>query len=73
MPVQFCTYLTGYIKAFLSGNFDDSIYSNKRTISPNEYVDKNKIDYCTNGGYSNQEKVCDFCGSKKKCDELLNK
>lgn len=71
MPVEFCTFLTQQIKDFLEGTRRDENYTQKRLITPNNYVDKNKHDFCHIGGYSNPEKVCEFCGSKKYC-ELVN-
>jgi hypothetical protein len=43
-------------------------HTQKRTINPNVNVDKNKADFCMAVGYTNQEKVCEYCGSKKYCD-----
>lgn len=67
MPVEFCTFVTGQIKAFLEGTRKDSDYTNHRTLNPNAYVDEAKFEFCHNIGYGNQEKVSEFCGSKKYC------
>ena len=71
MPVEFCTFITGQIMDFLEGIRGEEDYTQKRTINPNKYVDENKYEYCQSVGYANQNKVCQFCGSKKYCD--LNK
>lgn len=68
MPVESCTYVTGLIMDFLG----DSVYPGtklppKRTIKPNEYIDFNKFKYCKNIGYTSQEMVCIYCGSKDYC------
>lgn len=73
MPVEFCTFITQQIKDFLEGNRKDEDYTQKRLINPNIYVDQNKYDFCQMGGYSAQEKVCEFCGSKKYCELVKQK
>lgn len=73
MPVEFCTFLTQQIKDFLEGTRDEGDYTQKRLINPNNYVDQNKYDFCQTVGYSNQEKVCEFCGSKKYCELVKQK
>ena len=67
MPVEFTSFVTAQIKAFLNGTRKDEDYTQERTLNPNKYVDENKYEYCHSVGYSNQEKVCEFCGSKKYC------
>lgn len=77
MPVEFCTFITGQINEFLlSRGYPDEneLYEGtqndpKRLINPNKYIDANKFDYCSMVGYGNQEKVCEFCGSKKYCQK----
>lgn len=73
MPVEFCTFITQQIKDFLGGTRKEEDYSQKRLINPNNYVDQNKYDFCQMVGYSNQEKVCKFCGSKKYCELIKQK
>jgi len=73
MPVEFCTFLTQQIKDFLEGNRNEEDYTQKRLINPNNYVDQNKYDFCQMVGYSAQEKVCHFCGSKKYCELVKQK
>lgn len=68
MPVEFCTFITGQIKDFLEGTRKDSDYTQQRLINPNKYVDENKYEFCSLIGYNNQDKVCEFCGSKKYCE-----
>jgi site-specific DNA-cytosine methylase len=72
MPVEFCTFITQQIKDFLEGNRDEGNYTQKRLINPNNYVDQNKYGFCQTVGYSNQGKVCEFCGSKKYCKSKKN-
>lgn len=67
MPVEFTTFLTQQIKDFLEGKRDETKYTNKRLVKSKEEIDKNKYQYCNNIGYSNQQKVCEFCGSKEYC------
>lgn len=69
MPVEFCTFITQQIKDFLEGNRNEEDYTQKRLINPNNDVDQNKYDFCQMVGYSAQEKVCQFCGSKKYCNK----
>lgn len=73
MPVEFCTFITAQIKAFLMGERNEGDYTQKRMVSENIYVDKNKYDFCQMEGYTNQEKVCKFCGSKKYCEIIKQK
>ena len=68
MPVEFCSFITAQIKVFLQGTREDEYYTQKRTINPNNYVDQNKWEFCSTVGYTSQEKVCEFCGSKKYCE-----
>ena len=67
MPVEFTSFVTAQIKAFLNGTRKDEDYTQERTLNPNKYVDENKYEYCHSVGYSNPEKACEFCGSKKYC------
>jgi site-specific DNA-cytosine methylase len=67
MPVEFCTFVTGQIKSFLDGTRKDDDYTQKRYLNPNEFVDKNKYEFCQMAGYTNDLGVCNFCGSKKYC------
>lgn len=67
MPVEFTTFLTQQIKDFLEGTRDEANYTHKRLVKPKEEVDENKFMYCREVGYTNQEKVCEFCGSKEYC------
>lgn len=73
MPVEFCTFLTQQIKNFLEGTRGEGDYTQKRLINPNNYVDQNKYGFCQTVGYSNQGKVCEFCGSKKYCELVKQK
>lgn len=73
MPVEFCTFITGQIKDFLEGVRGDEVYTQKRLIANNNYIDENKFKFCENVGYSNQIKVCEFCGSKNYCEKQLSK
>lgn len=73
MPVEFCTFVTGQIKDFLEENRDEENYSNKRLLNPNAFIDQNKFEFCQMVGYSNQDKVCEFCGSKKYCKLIKQK
>ena len=67
IPVEFTTFLTQQIKDFLEGTRDEANYTHKRLVKPKEEVDENKFMYCREVGYTNQEKVCEFCGSKAYC------
>lgn len=67
MPVEFTTFLTKQIKDFLENNRDESTYTKQRIVKSKEEVDENKFMYCREIGYANQEKVCEFCGSKQYC------
>ena len=67
MPVEFTSLLTQQIKDFLEGKRDESKYTKQRLINSDKNIDENKYAYCKNIGYSNQERVCEFCGSKKYC------
>jgi site-specific DNA-cytosine methylase len=67
MPVEFTTFLTQQIKDFLECKRDETKYTNKRLVKSKEEIDENKYQYCKNIGYSNQQKVCEFCGSKEYC------
>lgn len=67
MPVEFTTFLTKQIKDFLEGKRDESTYTKQRLVKSKEEVDENKYLYCKNVGYTNQEKVCEFCGCKEYC------
>lgn len=72
MPVEFCTYITEQIMDFLKGNYwDDEEDLGKRYLNPNQHIDFNKWNYCEEVGYTNQAKVCQFCGSKKNCKSLV--
>lgn len=73
IPVEFCTFLTQQIKNFLEGTRGEGDYTQKRLINPNNYVDQNKYGFCQTVGYSNQGKVCEFCGSKKYCELVKQK
>lgn len=67
MPVEFTTFLTKQIKDFIEGNRDESTYTKQRLVKSKEEVDENKYLYCKNVGYTNQEKVCEFCGCAAYC------
>lgn len=67
IPVEFTSFLTKQIKDFLEGTRNEDEYTKKRLVNPMAEVDENKYGYCKEIGYSNQEKVCEFCGSKKYC------
>lgn len=67
MPVEFTSFLTQQIKDFLEGVRKDENYTQKRIIDSKPDVDKAKYEYCQEFGYSNQSKVCEFCGSKRYC------
>ena len=71
MPVEFTTFLTQQIKDFLEGKRDETKYTNKRLVKSKEEIDENKYQYCKNIGYSNQQKVCEFCGSKEYCKKQI--
>lgn len=66
IPVEFTTYLINQIgdfldKGILTGN-GNRFFQRKSSI-----IDKAKQFFCENITYSNQEKVCQFCGSKSSC------
>lgn len=67
MPVEFTTFLTQQIKDFLEGNRNETKYTNQRLVKSKTEVDENKFMYCKVVGYTNQAKVCEFCGSKDYC------
>lgn len=64
MPVEFCTFLTQYIKDFLEGKIDKNNYTTRRFIKSNELISENRFNYCKNFGYSNQKMVCEYCDMK---------
>jgi len=68
MPIEFCTFITLQIKNFLEDVREDDDYTQARLINPNNLVDQNKWEFCSTMGYTAQEKVCQFCGSKKYCE-----
>jgi len=68
MPVEFCSFITGYIQEFLEKRDFWNGHTQKRTINPNVNVDKNKFEFCQFIGYTAQDNVCEFCGSKKYCE-----
>lgn len=70
MPVEFTSFLTQQFKDFLEGTRDDSKYTNERKIGQEQCIDENKYNYCLHYGYSNQEKVCEHCGSKAYCEAM---
>lgn len=70
MPVEFTSFLTQQIADFLGGCRDESKYTGDRLIRSDDSVDVNKYGYCKNIGYSNQAKVCEYCGSKEYCDKM---
>lgn len=72
MPVEFCTYVTGLIADFLNGEYGEGYASGKRFLNPNEMVDENKYNYCQIVGYTDQDNVCKFCGSKKYCNKQID-
>lgn len=72
MPVEFCTFATGQIKAFLMRRRNEYDYTGKRLTKPNPVIDENKFNYCQTVGYTNQKKVCQFCGSKEFCKTHKN-
>jgi hypothetical protein len=67
MPVEFTSFLTQQIKDFLEGVRKDENYTQKRMIKSKPIVDEAKYNYCKEIGYSNKEKVCEYCGSKLYC------
>lgn len=67
MPVEFTTFLTQQIKDFLEGTRHEAKYTQQRLVKPMPEIDENKFMYCREIGYANQEKVCEFCGSKQYC------
>jgi len=71
IPVEACTHATGQIKTFLEGTREDKDYTGKRTVKSDPNVDRNKFEYCQIIGYSNQKKVCQFCGSKEYCKQQI--
>lgn len=74
MPVEFCTYLTGYIKWFLEGNVPEHYPAStgQRCLRPNVEVNNAQWEWCKNWGYTSQVKACEWCGSRDGCPfELL--
>ena len=67
MPTEFCSYLTAYIKDFIEGSCGSVLLIGERKLKPNIFVDSAKYNYCQNVGYTNQSKVCEYCGSKEFC------
>lgn len=67
MPVEFTSFLTQQIMDFLKNTRDESSYTKQRIEKPKQEIDENKFMYCREYGYSNQAKVCEFCGSSNYC------
>lgn len=69
MPVEFCTYLTGYIKWFLEGNVPEHYpaSTHQRCLHPNDEVNNAQWEWCGDYDYTNQEKACEWCGSQEGC------
>jgi len=70
MPIQFCQYASEQIMAHLQGRdwMGDERATNARVVQPNEYVNEAKRWYCSNVGYSNQERACGSCQMAKGCE-----
>lgn len=66
MPIQFCEYVSRQVHAHIQGVPHPG--TNARVIQPNEYVDAAKRWYCSNVGYSVQEKACRSCQLARGCD-----
>ena len=65
MPIQFNRYVANQVAAKIKGEEFKS--SGDRLIKPNEYVDRAKLWFCQNSGYSNQEAVCQNCWLCSSC------
>ena len=59
MPVEFCTFISQEILAHITG--EPFKVTGERCIKPNPLIDENKIWYCQNIGYSNQDAACVSC------------
>lgn len=69
MPVEFCTYLTGYVKWFLEGNNPEAYpgATGQRHTIPNPIVSQAQQDFCRKHAYRAQAKVCHYCSQKMTC------
>jgi site-specific DNA-cytosine methylase len=78
MPVQFTTYITALFKTYLDGDIDifiDGDYgkpTGQRFISPNQHIDKIKLEYCKLTEYGNSEAACENCWLKNKCQIYID-
>lgn len=72
IPVEFMTFITQYIKDFLNGNINESNYTKTRIGKSKPEIEENKYMYCKEIGYSNQEKVCEYCHSREYCINKSN-
>ncbi len=68
MPVQFTTYVTKLFLSYLDPNYKVDI-TNKRFLSPNQYIDKIKLDYCSRSEIP--EAACESCWLHSKCENYL--
>ena len=70
MPVEFTSYLSAYVKWFLEGNRPEDFpqVTMKRYLNPN--IDRAKQEWCEVYGYTCQDQVCRFCGSRKGCPNV---
>lgn len=66
MPIQFNRYVARQVKASIDGRKFEP--SRSRLITPNEYVTAAKEWYCTNVGYSDQDRACDSCWLRERCN-----
>lgn len=66
MPVEFCRYAT---KQFLAALEEKKFEASGERYYGNipELITENKVSYCENFGYSNQEKVCQNCWNALNC------
>ena len=66
MPIQFCEYVANQVADHIQSGA--KYVRGTRILNPNPKVSEAKQDFCKLGGYADQERACDNCWLKAKCE-----
>lgn len=66
MPIEFNDYVARHILAHIQGNRSPATHN--RYLKPDQWITQAKYWYCSNVGYSDQERACEACWHNEHCD-----
>lgn len=72
MPIQFCRYVSAQIADHLGGPRIPTP-SGVRLLRSDNHIDSAKRWYCDNIGYADQDRACENCWMKDRCDIRVKK